>query len=258
MLKLYTESSIKRFYTEIYNILKDSDSKITEIWCEISEISFLNELGTNELNRFLENFDYISIKSGNYISYVVIEKIIFIIDCIKYLKYDIYQLSEILDYNGFEALVKEILSRNNCHTTCNFRFSESSKLTDKSQSRYEIDVIGIYRKYILIIDAKQWKHKDSYSAISKAANLQLERVKALKRNPESFFKLVTSILGNNVEIKKYLPYVLIPIVVTLEENSIKFNENHIPLVSIYEFNSFLQEFQNNLQYFKSIQIDKIG
>jgi len=45
--------------------------------------------------------------------------------------------------------------------------------------------------------------------------------------------------------------------VTLEDNSIKINNNQIPLVSIYELNSFLQELHNNLKYFKIIQINKI-
>ncbi|MFX0029649.1 MAG: NERD domain-containing protein [Candidatus Hermodarchaeota archaeon] len=258
MFKVYTESSIQRFFTEIYHILRETDSNINEIWCEFSKISFFKDFRGAELNNFLEHFEFISIKKGNYISYIVIDKILFIIDCIKYLRYDIAQLSEILDYNGFEALVKEILSKNNYHTTTNFRFSESSKLkTLKSQKRYEIDVIGISSKFILIIDAKQWKRKDSYNSMSKAANLQFERIKALKRNPESFSKLITLILGDKFNAKKYLPFTLIPLMVTLEDNGIKFNENQIPLVSIYEFNAFLQEFSNNLHYFKSIQIERI-
>ena len=167
-------------------------------------------------------------------------------------------LSEILDYNGFEALIKEILSKNNYHTITNFRFSESSNMKLlKAQKRFEVDVIGIYSKYILIIDAKQWRRKDSYGSISKAANLQYDRIKALKRNPESFLKLITLLLGDEPNIKKRLPFTLIPIMVTLEDNSIKLNENQIPLVSIYEFNAFLQEFPNNLHYFKSIQIGKV-
>lgn len=258
MLKPYTDSSLKHFFKEIYHILRDSDPKLTEIWCEIPKISFFEGMKNTELANFLENFDFISLKKGNYIFYIVIEKILFIIDCIKFLKYDIAYLSELLDYNGFEALINIILSKNSYHTTTNFRFSESSNLkSPKSQKRFEIDVIGIHLKYVLIIDAKQWKRKDSYGSISKAANLQFERIKALKRNPESFSKLITLILGDESNINKRLPFTLIPIMVTLEDNSIKLNENQIPLVSIYEFNAFLQELPNNLQYFKSIQIKEI-
>jgi len=258
MLKLYSESSLRDFFTEIYQILRDTDPKLTEIWCEIPKISFFEGMKKIELIHFIENFNFISLRKGNYIFYIVIEKILFIIDCIKFLKYDIAHLSEILDYSGFEALINEILSKNNYHTTTNFRFSESSDLkSSKSQKRYEIDVIGIYSNYILIIDAKQWKRKDSYGPISKAANLQYARVKALKRNPDSFLKLISLLIGEDPSIKKRLPFTLIPIMVTLEDNSTKLNENQIPLVSIYEFNAFLQELLYNLHYFKSVQIGKL-
>jgi hypothetical protein len=258
MLDLYSDSSLQNFFTEIHHILRETDSQITEIWCEFSKISFFHGLRKTDLYGFLNRFEFISLRKGNYIYYIVIDKILFIINCIKFLKYDITHLSEILDYSGFEALIEEILTRNNYRTTTNFRFSENSKLKSNiSQKKFEIDVIGIYLKYILIIDAKQWKRKDSYGPLNKAANLQYNRTIALKQNPEAFSKLITSILGEEPFIKKYIPFILIPIMVTLEDNSIKLNENQIPLVSIYEFNAFLLEFPKNLHYFKTIQIDKV-
>jgi hypothetical protein len=258
MLKYYSESSLRIFFTEIYSILKNSDPKITELWYELSEISFFDGMDNTDLINFLEYFNFISLKKGNYIFYVVIEKISFIIECLKFLKYDIAHLSEILDFSGFELLINEILSKNGYHTITNFRFSDTSNpKSSNSQKRFEIDVIGISSNYILIIDAKQWKRKDSYGPISKAANLQLERIKALKRNPESFSRLLTLLLGEYSNMKMHLPFILIPIMVTLEDNSSKLNENQIPLVSIYEFNAFLQELLYNLNYFKSIEIGKI-
>ncbi len=257
MLNLYSDSSLQDFFTEIHYILRETDPKITEIWCEISKISFFNGMRKTDLYNFLDRFEFISLKKGNYIYYIVIDKILFIINCIKFLKYDIAHLSEILDYSGFEVLIKEILSKNNYLTTTNFRFSGSKLKSNVSQKKFEIDVIGIYLKYILIIDAKQWKRKDSYGSLNKAANLQYNRIRALKRNPEAFSKLITSILGEVPHIKRHLPFILIPIMVTLEDNSIKLNENQIPLVSIYEFNGFLQEFPNNLHYFKSVQVGKV-
>ncbi|MFW9785680.1 MAG: hypothetical protein ACFFFB_25580, partial [Candidatus Heimdallarchaeota archaeon] len=57
--------------------------------------------------------------------------------------------------------------------------------------------------------------------------------------------------------KKRLPFILIPMMVTLEDSSIKINNNQIPIVSIYELNSFLQELYNNTIYFKTITINHI-
>ncbi|MFW9879703.1 MAG: hypothetical protein ACFFG0_42050 [Candidatus Thorarchaeota archaeon] len=258
MFTLFSDSSLQNFFTEIYHILREADSKVNEIWCEISKISFFQGLGKTDMYEFLESFEFISIKKGNYIQYIAIDKILFIINCIKFLRYDIVHLSEILDYSGFEKLIKEILSRNYYQATTNFRFSWNSKLKSTiSQKRFEIDVIGIYLKYILIIDAKQWRRKDSYSSLNKAAILQYNRIRALKNNPEALLKLIKSILGKEHNIKRHLPLILIPVMVTLEDNSIKLNENQIPLVSIYKFNAFLQELPKNLHYFKSIQINKL-
>ena len=122
----------------------------------------------------------------------VVNKISFITTCLQFLELDINQLSYLLNYDGFEALIQEMLSRNNYRTIKNFRFSDRSPLKyETSQKKYEIDVIGIYQSFILIIDAKQWKRKDSYGAMNKAANLQYQRVVALKDNPEIISSLIS-------------------------------------------------------------------
>ncbi len=258
MSKLYSYSSLQRFFSNIYCLLQETDKNIIETWCEIPKITFLKNFNKFELIDFLGMFEFISVKKGNYIYYVVINKILFIIDSIKYLQYDIKDLSEILDYNGFETLIKEILSKSSYRSLTNFRFSDKSKSrSENSQKRYEIDVIGIYYKYILIIDAKQWKHRDTYSLLNKAATKQYHRILALKQNPGVFTKLITEILGEEPNLKKHLPFVLIPIIVTIEDNSIKLNDNQVPLVSIYELNAFLHELPNNLHYFKTIQIESV-
>ena len=103
------------------------------------------------------------------------------------MKYDIRSLSELLNYDAFEGLIGEILCRNNYFTIKNFRFSDKSNYKSiTAQKRYEIDIIGIYLKYVLLIDAKQWRRKDSFSALNNAADLQYRRAIALKKNPEAF------------------------------------------------------------------------
>ena len=253
-----SKSLLIQFYTEIHNILKETATNITEVWWEIPEITFLNQFSKPELRDFLSIFNFISLQRGNYQNYVVINKILFITDTINILKLDIKSISEILNYDGFEALVQEILSKNNYITTKNVRFSDKSNFKSKtSQKRYEIDIIGIYLKYILLIDAKQWRRKDSFSSINKAADLQFRRAIALKKNPEFFSKLIQKLLGIKTNLQKRLPFILIPMMVTLEDNTIKINNNQIPLVSIYKLNSFLHELQNNLLYFKLVKINKL-
>jgi len=258
MSNLFSTPSLKQFYLETYNLLKEGDSEVTELWIEISEFEFLTSFSDLELHEFLERFNFISIQKGNYIDYVVINKIAFITKCFQFLELDINQLSHLLNYDGFEALIQEILSQNNYRTIKNFRFSDKSNLKyETSQKRYEIDVIGIYQSFILIIDAKQWKRKDSYGAMNKAANLQYQRVVALKKNPETISDLIQKLLSMKCNVRKRLPFTLIPLMVTLETNWIKINDNSVPLVEINNLNSFLDELQVNLQYFKTVKVSKI-
>jgi len=93
--------------------------------------------------------------------------------------------------------------------------------------------------------------------MNKAANLQYQRVIALKKNPEILSNLIQNLLGMKFNFRKRLPFILIPVMVTLEANWVRINENYIPLVGIDNFNSFLQELRINLQYFKTIEVDRI-
>ncbi|TFG25693.1 MAG: hypothetical protein EU529_00335 [Promethearchaeota archaeon] len=259
MSNLYSPSSIKCFFSELYKIIGDTDKAVSEIWFEISEIKILEQLDKYELSEFLDNFEFIEKKRGNYMDYISIDKIKFVAEAIKYLEIDIKNLSELLDFNGFEALVQEILLRNDYRAIKNFRFTDKSDFKSKTgQKKYEIDVIGVYRNFFLIIDAKQWRRKDSFSQINKAANLQLQRVIALKKNPEIFTQLIHKLLGLNPRIRSYLPLKLIPIIVSIEDNGIKINDKQVPLVSITNFNAFLNEFQNYLHYYKVVEIKKVN
>jgi len=260
MPDLYNPSSIKHFFYNIYKILKEKDKDVVEVWSEVSDIAVLEHLDKYKLTDFLSNFEFLIREKGNYNKdYIAIDKIKFILQCITHLDFDLKSLSELLNYNGFEALISEILIKNNYTVIKNFRFSDKSNFKSKTkQGRYEVDVIGIKRNIILLIDAKQWKHRDVYSSMNKAANLQYQRVLALKKNPEKFSHLIFQLLGSSPNIKKFLPFRLIPIMVTLENNGIKTNDNKVPLISILEFNSFLQEFQIHLDYVKVIKINSVN
>jgi len=167
--------SVKHFFSEIYKILKETDTKVTKIWVGFSEVNFFKGNDESEIRGYLCNFESICIQKGNYKNYIVIDKIIFIVESIQILEEDIGKLSILVDFNGFEALVEEILKRNNYKTIKNYRFSDRSNYKSKtSQKRYEIDVVGISKHHILLVDAKQWVNKDSYSAMNKAANHQYQ------------------------------------------------------------------------------------
>ena len=163
---------------------------------------------------------------------------------------------DLLNFSGFEALVKEILLRHGFHAGKNIRFNDKSTFKSKTkQKKYEIDVIAINKNYMLIIDCKQWRKKDSFSAINKAASLQLRRTKALRINQEFLSDLIQKMVGFNYKIK--LPLIMIPMMITLEDNASLLNDDNVPIVSIYHLNAFLQELLYNIDKFKTIKIDKL-
>jgi hypothetical protein len=259
MVKKIERYFLIKFFFELYHILIDSEKEATEIWCEVYEIKSLKGLDEVELHYIINNFEFISIKKGPYNNYYAINKILFIIEAINILKLDIKNLSNLIDYNGFEYLIQEILTKNGYRTIKNYRFSDKSYFRKKTnQSKYEIDVIGLEQNYLLLIDAKQWRKRDIYSTINKAANLQYRRAQALQKNPEILSSLVQSLIGKKSNLKIRMPIIIIPLMVTLEENWIKISENFVPLVSIYRFNSFLQELRKNLSYFRSFEINKLS
>jgi len=248
MVQLITFELLKRFFMELLNVLKKTDPQVTEIWLEPSKVNFFKRLNKFQINEFLDMINSVSIKRGNYSDYIVVNKIPFIVEAIRLLEVDIRELSLIINFDGFEALVAEILKLNNYKTINNFRFSDKSDLKPDSQKRYEIDIIAVQKKCILLIDAKQWKKKDSFSAMNKAGNLQFKRVNALVCNPHAIDNLF-----NELDIKKICEkMILIPFMVSLEQNFIKLNENSVPIVSIYQLNSFLQELFRNKNYFKTV------
>ncbi len=254
-----SELSIKQFFNEIYHILIDSAKDAIEIWCEMYDIRFLKEFHELKLQEFVNNFEFISIIKGPYNNYFAINKILFIIEAINFLKLDINNLSNLIDYNGFEYLIQEILTKNSYRTIKNYRFSDKSYFKKKTnQTKYEIDVIGLEQNYVLFIDAKQWKKRDIYSMINKAANLQYQRALVLQKNPEILSSLIQSLIGQRSDLKIRMPIIIIPLMVTLEENWIKISENFVPLVSIYRFNSFLQDLRKNLTYFRTLKISKLS
>ncbi|MFX1443737.1 MAG: hypothetical protein ACFFHV_10015, partial [Promethearchaeota archaeon] len=105
MANLYSFASLNQFFQELYRILRDTDNKATEVWFEISEISFLKNLDKYKLTEFLLSFSFIEIKKGNHnVDYISIDKILFVIESIKVLNLDIKLLAELLDYTGFEML----------------------------------------------------------------------------------------------------------------------------------------------------------
>ena len=131
------------------------------------------------------------------------------------------EISIALEWRDFEGLTAEILSEKN------FAVIKNLMLT---KPRMEIDVVGIRLGIAILIDCKHWKRYSS-SALSIAVKKQIERTKQY--------------------VEKTPGASAVPVIVTLYQDKINFIEN-VPIVPIFQFASFIDEFYGNIDQMKTI------
>jgi hypothetical protein len=132
------------------------------------------------------------------------------------------EISVALDWKDFEGLTAAIL------TSKNFAVIKNMMLT---KPRMEIDVIGIRLGVAILIDCKHWK-RYSVSSLSTVVKKQIERTKHY--------------------VKKTPGAISVPVIVTLYQDKVDFIEN-VPIVPIFQFSSFIDEFYGNIDQMKTIE-----
>ena len=131
------------------------------------------------------------------------------------------EISVALEWRDFEGLTAEILSEKNFAVIKNMMLAKP---------RMEIDVVGIRLGIAILIDCKHWK-RYSLSALSTAVKKQIERTKQY--------------------VEKTPGAMAVPVIVTLYQDKIDFIEN-VPIVPIFQFASFIDEFYGNIDQMKTI------
>ena len=132
------------------------------------------------------------------------------------------EIANNIHWKDFEGLVAEILESKDFEVLRNFRMKKPTM---------EIDVVGKRLNVIMLIDCKHWKRM-SYS------NLQIIVSKQIKRAEQY------------IQNKKNMT--VVPIIVTLYKEETSF-VNHTPIVPIFQFSSFIDEFYGNLEYMNTIE-----
>lgn len=127
-----------------------------------------------------------------------------------------------LDWKDFEGLAAQILELKDFVTIRNLILTNP---------RMEIDVIGIKFGVALLIDCKHWKHH-SQSTLENAVLKQVERTKHY--------------------VAKTNRAIAAPAIVTLYQDKIRFI-NNVPIVPIFQFASFVDEFYGNLEDLETIR-----
>jgi len=131
-------------------------------------------------------------------------------------------ISVALDWKDFEGLTAAILASKN------FAVIKNMMLT---KPRMEIDVIGIRLGIAILIDCKHWK-RYSTSSLTSAVKKQIERTKHY--------------------VGKTPGAISVPVIVTLYSDKVDFIER-VPIVPIFQFSSFIDEFYGNIDQMKTIE-----
>lgn len=136
--------------------------------------------------------------------------------------FPIDEVSVVLNWKDFEGLTAEILESKN------FAIIKNLILT---KPKMEIDVVGIRLGVAMLIDCKHWKRYSS-SSLTNAVKKQIERTKHyIEKTPGS---------------------VAVPVIVTLYKDKIDFIDR-VPIVPIFQFSSFVEEFYGNLEELTTIK-----
>ncbi|WP_320412815.1 hypothetical protein [Candidatus Nitrosotenuis sp. DW1] len=134
------------------------------------------------------------------------------------------EAAEHLDWKDFEGLTAQILDLKD------FAIIRNLILTNP---RMEIDVVGIKFGVAMLIDCKHWK-RHSQSALEKAVLKQVERTKQY--------------------VAKTKGAIAAPAIVTLYQDKVSFI-NNVPIVPIFQFASFVDEFYGNLEDIETIRTE---
>ena len=125
-------------------------------------------------------------------------------------------------WKDFEGLVAEILVSKHFEVLRNFRMKKPTM---------EIDVVGKRLGVTVLIDCKHWKRM-SYSNLKIIVDKQIKRAEQYIQNKKNM--------------------TTVPIIVTLYKEETSF-VNGTPIVPIFQFSSFIDEFYGNLEYMNTIE-----
>ena len=127
-----------------------------------------------------------------------------------------------IHWKDFEGLVAEILVSKDFEVLRNFRMKKPT---------IEIDVVGKHLDITMLIDCKHWKRM-SYSNLKIIVDKQIKRAEQYIQNKKNM--------------------TVVPIIVTLYKEETNF-VNGTPIVPIFQFSSFIDEFYGNLEYMNTIE-----
>ena len=136
---------------------------------------------------------------------------------------DVERVSGLLQWKEFEAIAAVAFERNGYKVKKNLRFAHGGK-------RWEIDIVGCRRPFVVCVDCKHWHHGLHPSTLKRIAEEQVERTSALAESlPNPKVKLDSA----SWDYVRFVPGVL-----SLVKGQAKFYDE-VPVVSVLQLQDFL-------------------
>ena len=191
----------------------------------VKDFSVVTKINLIDSKMILDDLvkNNIGIKKNKFYYFEKGDKLKIAISMLEY-GFPIDEISIVLDWRDFEGLTAEILSSKD------FAVIKNMFLTKPTM---EIDVIGIRLGIAILIDCKHWKQY-SPSSLNNAVKKQIQRTR----------QYVVKTPGS----------IAVPVIVTLYNDRINFIDK-VPIVPIFQFSSFIDEFYGNLDQMNTIETD---
>jgi Holliday junction resolvase-like predicted endonuclease len=150
---------------------------------------------------------------------------------------DLERVSGLLQWKEFEAIAALAFERYGYKVKRNLRFTHGGR-------RWEIDIVGCRRPFVICVDCKHWRHGLHPSTLKRIVKEQVERTSALAESLPSPSLRMDFVCWDDV---KFVPGVL-----SLVMGQFKFYDN-VPVVSVLQLQDFLGQlpaYVHSLKYFE--------
>ncbi|MHA1734559.1 MAG: hypothetical protein ACTSU5_21695 [Promethearchaeota archaeon] len=152
--------------------------------------------------------------------------------------------SDLYSWREFEEFIHVLCAQNGFASTTNFRFTRS-----RTKKRWEVDVVAARDGLALAIDGKRWARRGTVaSSLKRAGEEQARRVKDLcaeRRAAEKLFGELCVDWGGGF---------FVPVVVTSKTSPIALTRDRVPVVSIFQFQEFVESVGDNLDRVKKFRL----
>lgn len=138
---------------------------------------------------------------------------------------DVERVCQVLGWQEFEDLVALVLDTSGFSTQKHFRFKNRDR-------RFEIDVLGVKRPFVFLVECKHWTKSWQRSATMKIVEKQIERTEALVNSFQE--------VRGRLALDGWREAWLLPLILTLSETPLK-TYKKVPVIPIFYFQNFVTD-----------------